>query len=200
MRPSQKRVQRGTAGRIKRSAVAHWACLAWLSHRPSIPLVCLAGQQRCLTGLEGTAVDGAGPFIEPFKRQTPARRQQPTSSSSGGIRLGAASKQPQGSSGSLQAAFEALRQGRGAELAPWSSQQLAQVGSTAGSSSGSGGNALATLLTTTYAKYQGAAGRTVGVAPGEAWRVALRAAVAAGTMQVRGPVARPRCVRPLVRG
>lgn len=143
----------------------------------------MTGQQRCLTGLEGTAANGAGPFIEPFKRQTQPRRQQAASSGSGGIQLGAASKLPQGGSGSLQAAFEALRQGGGAELTPWSTQQLAQPVASGGGS-GAGGNALATFLTTTYAKYQGAAGRTVGVAPGEAWRVALRAAVAAGATQV----------------
>ncbi|KAL4443721.1 hypothetical protein ABPG75_011458 [Micractinium tetrahymenae] len=146
-----------------------------------------AGQQRCLTGLEGTAANGAGPFIEPFKRQTARRQQQPggSSSSSGGIQLGAASKRPQGGSGGFQAALEALQNGQGAELTPWSPQQLAQGMSAASSSSGgSGGNALATFLTTTYAKYQGAVGRTVGVAPGEAWRVALRAAVAAGATQV----------------
>lgn len=34
-----------------------------------------------------------------------------------------------------------------------------------------------------YAKYQGQAGRVVGIPPGEAWRVALRAAVAAGASQ-----------------
>lgn len=39
------------------------------------------------------------------------------------------------------------------------------------------------LLLLRYAKYQGQAGRVVGIPPGEAWRVALRAAVAAGASQ-----------------
>ena len=40
---------------------------------------------------------------------------------------------------------------------------------------------LATLVTMTYAKYQAAAGRKVGILPGEAWRVAFAAAAKAKT-------------------
>lgn len=47
------------------------------------------------------------------------------------------------------------------------------------------------LLLLRYAKYQGQAGRVVGIPPGEAWRVALRAAVAAGASQASVALARP---------
>ncbi|KAL4858448.1 TraB domain-containing protein [Chlorella vulgaris] len=140
-----------------------------------------SGQQRALTGLEPTAAGGAGAGIESFQRQAPRRANPSSSGSSGssGIQLGAASKQAaaqgSGSIGQLSSA-------QFTELVPWSREQLARGAASSGAASG-GGNALSSFLTSTYAKYQGAAGRSVGIAPGEAWRVALRAAVAAGASQ-----------------
>lgn len=151
-----------------------------------------AGQKQSLSGLEGTAPGGKGPGIEPFMRQAP--RQPPPSSSSsngsgGGFQLGAASKQPAaaGSSAGSAGALCKLIDSQFTQLLPWSSDQLAQAAQAAarsGGDSSSRGNAFSNFLTITYAKYQGAAGRTVGIAPGEAWRVALRSALAAGASQV----------------
>ncbi|PRW56496.1 actin binding [Chlorella sorokiniana] len=146
-----------------------------------------AGQQRALTGLEGTAASGTGFGIDAFKRQAP-RRQQAAGSSSGGsaaggaFQLGAASKQGGGAAATgLDAA--ALLASQFTEVLPWSAAQLAQA-LAPGAAAQRGGNALANFLTTQYAKYQGQAGRVVGIPPGEAWRVALRAAVASGASQV----------------
>ena len=146
-----------------------------------------AGQQRSLSGLEGTAAGGAGPGIEAFKRQAPRRTAQPGGSSSGSggaFQLGAASKQAPRGGAALDAG--ALDASRLTQLRPWGEDALRQALAPAPGGTG-GGNALANFLTTTYAKYQGAAGRRVGIAPGEAWRVALRAAVAAGASQVCMP-------------
>ncbi|EFN58262.1 hypothetical protein CHLNCDRAFT_57092 [Chlorella variabilis] len=148
-----------------------------------------AGQQRSLTGLEGTATGGAGPGIKAFRRQAP-RRQAPSASAGAGagFQLGAASKAPEAAAAALAGggSQQQLSASQLAEVAPWSREQLAQGAASAAAvnGAGGGGNALASLLTSTYAKYQGAAGRSVGIAPGEAWRVALRAAVAAGASQV----------------
>lgn len=139
-----------------------------------------AGQQRSLTGLEGTAAGGAGSGIEAFKRQAPRRQQQPATGSAAAFQLGSAKL---GLGGGPAIDADALPASQFTELRLWSAAQLAAALAPAPGSGGSGGNALSNLLTQTYAKYQGAAGRSVGITPGEAWRVALRAAVANGASQ-----------------
>jgi len=72
-------------------------------------------------------------------------------------------------------------------LVPWTREEKARRNAAdAGSGSGKKANGgifkpLATIVTMTYAKYQADAARKVGILPGEAWRVAFKAAAKAKT-------------------
>lgn len=104
----------------------------------SAPPLHPTGQQRALTGLEGTAAGGAGFGIEAFKRQAP--------NAAGAFQLGAASKQGGGAAAAgLDAA--ALPASQFTELQPWSTAQLAQALAPGAAAQGSG-NVLANFLTT----------------------------------------------------
>lgn len=117
----------------------------------SAPPLHPTGQQRALTGLEGTAAGGAGFGIEAFKRQAPRQPQAGGSSGSGtnaagAFQLGAASKQGGGAAAAgLDAA--ALPASQFTELQPWSTAQLAQALAPGAAAQGSG-NVLANFLTT----------------------------------------------------
>lgn len=139
------------------------------------------GQSRRLTGLEGSVAGGQGKGIDPYRRQARPQAQQTSTSATGGmtIMLDAAPQQiaaPPNTSAAVAAVA----------LQPWSpaQRQAAEAqGSTAKSADGVEGF-VASALTQTYARFQADAGRTVGIAPGAAWRAALEAAAACGARQV----------------
>lgn len=135
-----------------------------------------AGKQRSVTGLEGSALGGQGWGIDPFQRRAPRQQQQAVSAD--GLRIELGSQQSGSSSSSSMPQPQ--------RLLPWSAEQLAAAEASAGSSDvcGTDGNALAALLTQTYARFQAAAGKTVGISPGAAWRTALQAAMTNGASQV----------------
>ena len=119
-----------------------------------------------ITGLEGTAVGGKGIGIQPFTRTTPtakttATSTTPSTSSKGNIKI------ERWSENELAFGIEnysSLRSG--------------------GTSAGGGiSGTFASVLTQQYAKYQAAAGRTVGIGTGTAWQAALESAAQCGAQQ-----------------
>lgn len=138
------------------------------------------GSPGSTTGLEGSAVGGQGFGIEPFRRQA---RQQVRSSTGGFNIMLDGNSQLSTASGAVASSTtpSPTPTADGVVVQPWSQDAATQR--TAPPQRGIA-DAFAAILTQRYAVFQGAAGRTVGISPGAAWRIALEAAAAAGSSQI----------------
>ena len=143
--------------------------------------VAFNAEYKNITGLENTVVNGQGVGILGFRRQA---RQQVQPSASTGLKIKAIDDSKGNNPSSQSSSSSAL-----VVIEPWTDDQLA-IGTTTASSTQPGSNvggiadAFAGVLTQQYAKYQAAAGRTVGIGTGAAWQVALQSAAECGATQV----------------
>jgi len=153
-----------------------------------------AASTKAVSGLEGSAIGGQGPGIEPFKRQSRKQSQEVRSAglnimmpedsaispgASSMANIGKGNLEQMGSAGSVDIEpWGSIRHGE-ERFASGRSATQQKTGSTNGIT-----DSLAAFLTGRYAVFQAEAGRRVGIAPGEAWRVALEAAAASGARYV----------------
>lgn len=145
-----------------------------------------------MSGLEGTAVNGEGFGIEPFrppkkviqlsnKMYVPSEKVDELRAE----RLGAAAAvaaEAAAASGSTEAAAAGgvVTARVRAPLRPWTSQELTDARQDEPESKPLQ-DVLAGIMMSNYSRIQSKAGRTVGVERGEAWRAALEAATAVGS-------------------
>ncbi|GIL84546.1 hypothetical protein Vretimale_14392 [Volvox reticuliferus] len=159
-----------------------------------------------MSGLEGTAVNGEGFGIEPFRPQRglfkvsnkmfiPQETIDTMRSEKLGTAAAAAAAQAEGNADSMAAAGDSSTSavllpstGSGsscvhprvrASLRPWSPEELAAAKQDEPPRRVVQ-DTLAQLMSTIYARIQSKAGRTVGLEPGAAWRAALEAATSVG--------------------